>query len=207
MTVTLEPRRRLRPEQRRKLIVEAAAAEFGRRGHRDARMEDIARAAGVTKAVLYDHFPNKGALHAEVVTRASDDLVGTVVAAVSASDSDPESRFRIGLRTSFRVIEQRPDVRTLLLGEPGADLQVAQASMKAQRGARTAMAALYLSEPRFLPGMRRRKEHAEHLAQALIGMVNGLAALGVEQGLSPERLTGLAMELVWPGIEAMLAED
>ena len=87
---TKEPtRRRLRPEQRRALIVEAAAAEFGRSGHRDARMEDIARAAGVTKAVLYDHFPNKGALHAEVVSRASEDLVGTVVTAVGAADGDP----------------------------------------------------------------------------------------------------------------------
>jgi AcrR family transcriptional regulator len=206
MTVEVEPRRRLRPEQRRALIVEAAAAEFGRRGHRDARMEDIARAAGVTKAVLYDHFPNKGALHAEVVSRASDDLVATVVAAVSASDADPESRFRTGLLTSFRVIEERPDVRTLLLGEPGADLQVGQASMKAQQSARVAMAALYLSEPRFLPGMPGRRRHAEHLAQALIGMVNGLAALGVEQSLSPQRLTELAMDLVWPGIEAMLAD-
>ena len=57
----MERRRRLRPEQRRALIIGAAAGEFGRRGHRDARMEDIARAAGITKAVLYDHFPNRGA--------------------------------------------------------------------------------------------------------------------------------------------------
>jgi AcrR family transcriptional regulator len=203
MTATLV-RRRLRPEQRRALIVDAAAAEFGRRGHRYARMDDIAGAAGVTKAVLYDHFPSKGALHAEVVTRASNELVATVAAAVSASGGDPEERFRTGLLTSFRIIEQRPDVRTLLLGEPGADARVAEASARAQRSARAAMAALYLSEPRFLPGTRRRRERAEHLAQALIGMVNGLAVLGVEQRLSPERLTELAMALVWPGIDAMI---
>jgi AcrR family transcriptional regulator len=207
MTATVERRRRLRPEQRRALIVEAAAAEFGRRGHRDARMEDIARAAGITKAVLYDHFPNKGALHAEVVGRAADDLVGTVVAAVGASKGDPESRFRAGLLTSFRVIAQRPDVRTLLLGEPGADPQVGKASMQAQRGARVAMAALYLSEPTFLPGARDRRQRAEHFAQAIIGTINALAVLGVEQGLSPARLTELAMQLLWPGIAAMLEPD
>ena len=204
MATTVKPRRRLRPEQRRALIVEAAAAEFGRRGHRDARMEDIARAAGITKAVLYDHFPNKGALHAEVVSRASEDLVGTVVTAVGAADGDPESRFRAGLLTSFRIIEQRPDVRTLLLGEPGADPQVAKASMQAQRGARAAMAALYLSEPTFLAGARDRKQKAEHFAQAIIGTINALAVLGVEQKLTPERLTELTMQLLWPGIAAML---
>src|SRR5688500_6645108 len=204
MAATVERRRRLRPEQRRALIVEAAAEEFGRRGHRDARMEDIARAAGITKAVLYAHFPNKGALHAEVVSRASEDLVGTVVAAVGAAEGAPEARFRAGLLTSFRVIEQRPDVRTLLIGEPGADQQVGKASMEAQRGARAAMAALYLSEPMFLHGARDRTQRAEHFAQAIIGTINALAVLGVEQKLSPERLTDLAMQLLWPGIDAML---
>jgi hypothetical protein len=109
--------------------------------------------------------------------------------------------------TSFRVIEQRPDVRTLLLGEPGADPQVGKASMTAQRGARAAMAALYLSEPTFLPGVRDRQQKAEHFAQAIIGTINALAVLGVEQKLSPERLTELTMQLLWPGIDAMLKSE
>jgi len=204
MAAEIERRRRLKPERRRELIVAAAADEFGRRGHRDARMEDIARAAGVTKAVLYDHFDGKGALHAEVVTRASNELVVAVAAAVG-DGGDPEARFRAGILAGFRLIEQRPDVRTLLLGEPGADARVAEASMQAQRTARAAMAALYLSEPRFLAGHPRREERARHVAQGGIGAINGLAVLGVEQGLSPEELTDLAMALLYPGIEAMSA--
>lgn len=202
MAATLERRRRLRPEQRRALIVAAAAEEFGRHSHRDARMEDIARAAGTTKAVLYDHFDSKGALHAEVVTRASDELVAAVAAAVGEA-SDPKQRFRAGLEAAFRLIDQRPDVRTLLLGEPGAHAQVARASLEAQRKARAAMAALYMSEPSFLAGVPRRRERAEHIAQGGIWTINGLAALGVEQRLSPERLTDLAMDLLWPGFEEM----
>src|SRR3954452_6517565 len=116
----MEKRRRLPPEQRRGLIVAAAAEEFGRNGQRAARMEDIARAAGITKAVLYDHFPSKGALHAEVVSRASDEMVAAVAKAVLAQES-PRERFRVALRTSFEIIAARPDVRTLLLGEPGLD--------------------------------------------------------------------------------------
>ena len=204
MPVALERRRRLKPEERRALIVKAAADEFGRRGHRDARMEDIARAAGVTKAVLYDHFESKGALHAEVVTRASDELVAAVAEAVMAvAEAHPETRYRAGILAGFRLIAERPDVRTLLLGEPGADAQVAEASMRAQRKARTAMAALYMSEPSFLAGHPRRQERAERIAQGGIGAINGLAVLAVEQGLSPEELTDLAMDLLYPGIEAM----
>ena len=182
----------------------AAADEFGRRGHRDARMSDIAAAAGITKAVLYDHFEGKGELHAEVVTRASHELLAAVAAAVGQA-GDAEERFRAGILASFRLIEHRPDVRSLLLGEPGADARVARASVEAQRTARTAMAALYLSEPSFLAGARNRRARAEHVAQGAIGTINGLAVLGVEEGVSPERLTALAMDLLWPGIDAMRA--
>src|SRR3954469_25575028 len=200
--MVVEKRRRLPPEQRRGLIVAAAAEEFGRRGHRDARMEDIARAAGVTKAVLYDHFPSKGALHAEVVSRASDELVAAVAEAALAEE-DPRERFRAALRTTFEVIAARPDVRTLLLGEPGLDRQVGQASRKAQRGARKAMAALYLSSPRFLADHPERQKRAEHIAQAGIGLVNALAALGVEQRLTPAYLADLAFDLLDPALAMM----
>jgi AcrR family transcriptional regulator len=202
--IAKERRRRLRPEQRRALIVAAAADEFGRRGHADAHLEDIARAAGTTKAVIYDHFPDKRALHAEVVARAGQDLLVAVASAVGAVGArDARERSRAGILAAFELIARRPDVRTLLLGAPGAVPAVAAESVKQQRTARAAMAQLYLSEPSFLRGVRGRRERAEQVAQAGIGTINGLAVLGVEQGLSPERLTDLAMEVLWPGIDAM----
>src|SRR3954451_22653939 len=199
MPATLERRRRLKPEKRRALIVEAAAREFGRRGHRDARMEDIARAAGVTKAVVYDHFPTKSALYAEVLSRASDELVTAVTEAALAQD-DPRERFRAALRATFEVVAARPDVRRLLLGDPGADAGVTKASVKAQRRARRALTALYLFEPRFLGGRPDRDKRAEHVAQASMGLVNALAALGIEQRLSAVYLADLAFELLDPGM-------
>jgi len=204
MAIAIERRRRLRPEQRRAMIVEAAAEEFGRRGHRDARMEDIAAAAGITKAVLYDHFPSKGALHAEVIKRASQHVTEVVVAAVTeVMDREPETRFRISMHKTFEVIRDRPDVRSLLIGDIGGDVKAAKASVKAQRGARAAMTAVFLSDPLFLEGAPDRERRAEHVAQAVMGMVNGLAALEVEQNLTPEELTDLLMALLWPGIESL----
>src|SRR4051794_1273012 len=202
MAATTEPRRRLPPEQRRGLIVAAAAEEFGRNGHRAARMEDIARAAGVTKAVLYDHFPSKGALHAEVVSRASDEMVEAVAKAALAEE-DPRERFRAAMRTTFEIIAARPDVRTLLLGEPGADRLVGKASRKAQRRARQAMAAVYLYEPRFMAGRPDREKRAEHISQATMGLINALAALGVEQRLPPAYLADMAFELLDPAMAIM----
>lgn len=204
MPVAEGRRRRLRPQQRREMIVRAAAQEFGLHGHREARLEDIARGANTTKAVIYDHFPSKGALHAEVVARAAEDLLVKVAAAVGApGDRDGKSRYRAGIRASFELIAQRSDVRTLLLGAQGASPEVAAQSNEAQRTARSAMAALYLSEPSFLRGVPNRQQRAEYVAQAAIGTINGLAVLGVDDGVSPERLTKLAMDVLWPGIDAM----
>src|SRR5919112_1017853 len=59
-------RRRL-PEERPAQIVEAALAEFGERGLAGARLDDIARRAGVAKGTIYLYFPNKEALFKEMV--------------------------------------------------------------------------------------------------------------------------------------------
>jgi hypothetical protein len=142
-----------------------------------------------------------------VVARASDDLLSTVAAAVGARGGrDAKERYRAGIQASFELIAERPDVRALLLGVPGAPADVGRSSAAAQRTARAAMAALYLTEPAFLRGVRHRRQRAEQVAQAAIGTINGLAVLGVEDGLTPRQLTDLAMDVLWPGIEAMLRD-
>ncbi len=68
------PRRRLRPEQRRRVIEDAAAALFAEHGYGGARLEDIAARAEITKQLLYRHFPDKAALYMALLERHRDDL-------------------------------------------------------------------------------------------------------------------------------------
>src|SRR5688500_18827021 len=77
-------RRRLKPEARRVLIVEAAGREFGAHGCDGARLDDIAAAAGVTKPVLYRHFADKTALYLALLERHRADL-GSFAAAIPPS--------------------------------------------------------------------------------------------------------------------------
>ena len=56
------PRWRRRAEARPEEILEAALAEFTARGFEAARMEDIAKSAGLSKAAIYLYFPSKMAL-------------------------------------------------------------------------------------------------------------------------------------------------
>jgi len=57
-----EPRWRRRAEARPEEILDAALEEFTARGFEAARMEDIAKRAGLSKAAIYLYFPSKVAL-------------------------------------------------------------------------------------------------------------------------------------------------
>lgn len=62
-----EPRWRRLPEERPGQILEAALAVFAERGLAAARIDDIARQAGLSKGTIYLYFPNKEELFREVV--------------------------------------------------------------------------------------------------------------------------------------------
>lgn len=62
-------RQRLPAEVRVQHILDAALAEFSRQGYNAARMEDIARSAGLSKGGLYAHFPSKESLLQQLLAR------------------------------------------------------------------------------------------------------------------------------------------
>jgi len=66
-TSAAEPRWRRLPEERPEQILNAALVEFGERGLAGARLEDIAKRAGLSKGTIYLYFPNKEALFREMV--------------------------------------------------------------------------------------------------------------------------------------------
>ncbi|MGW0182264.1 TetR/AcrR family transcriptional regulator [Nocardia sp. NPDC003345] len=75
----MSTRRRLAPEERRELLVDAGERLFADRAYDEVLMEDVAAAAGVSRALLYRHFPNKRELFAEVYRRAAARLLDDTV--------------------------------------------------------------------------------------------------------------------------------
>ena len=84
MSVVAQPRWRRRPEDRPGQIIEAALEVFGKCGVAAARLEDIGRLAGVSKATIYLYFPNKETLFREVIR-------STVVSAIESGERAFES--------------------------------------------------------------------------------------------------------------------
>ncbi|WP_407838527.1 TetR/AcrR family transcriptional regulator [Streptomyces sp. DSM 116496] len=71
----MPPRRRLTPADRRAQLLAVGTRLFSAEPYDDVLMEDVAQQAGVSRALLYQHFPSKHALFAAVYQQASDRLL------------------------------------------------------------------------------------------------------------------------------------
>ncbi|OIJ85360.1 TetR/AcrR family transcriptional regulator [Streptomyces monashensis] len=71
----MPPRQRLAPADRRAQLLAVGARLFAAHPYADVLMEEVAAEAGVSRALLYRHFPSKHALFAAVYQQAADQLL------------------------------------------------------------------------------------------------------------------------------------
>ncbi|MBT8155779.1 TetR/AcrR family transcriptional regulator [Epibacterium ulvae] len=95
-------------------IFDAAEHLFLRKGLRGVTMEGLAKEAGVTKATLYAHFPDKEAVFAGVVVRFHTRIEEAVVHCLAQDKSVSE-------KLSDALVEKSNMVHRLLKGSPHAD--------------------------------------------------------------------------------------
>jgi AcrR family transcriptional regulator len=83
-------RTRLRAEQRRASILDAATEVFASRGYRAGKVSDVAARVGVSEPVIFQNFGSKAALYAAVLDRVAGQIRSEMQALVehygSASD-------------------------------------------------------------------------------------------------------------------------
>jgi AcrR family transcriptional regulator len=92
-------------QARREQIVTLAARLFGEKGYDGTSLRDIAEAAGITKAALYYHFPDKERLYEDVAMTRIRELLEEVKAAIEKSD-DPVEKIRLFLIASARRMDR-----------------------------------------------------------------------------------------------------
>jgi AcrR family transcriptional regulator len=81
---------RLPRDQRRVQLLDAASEVFSSKGYHAAAMDDIADAAGVSKPVLYQHFPSKLDLYLALLDQSCDRLVDVVGEALASTDDNAD---------------------------------------------------------------------------------------------------------------------
>jgi AcrR family transcriptional regulator len=201
------PRRRLPAEERRSAILDAALEVFAQHGYHAASIDDIAGVAGVSKALIYEHFPSKRHLHAALLERHVGELFERLVA--SAATSEPgEVRLRAGVDAFLSFVESRPDAFRMLFRD-AVEPEVAEVLRTLGRQAALQVAELIATEPRERrPDDDEEDEAIEMFGALLTGAVQSLAIWWDEHPKVPrERLVDRVMEFAWLGFERLRAGD
>src|SRR5580698_9299710 len=90
-------------QARRRQLLEAALEVFTSRGYHAAAMDEIADRAGVSKPVLYQHFPGKLELYLALLDESVATLTESVTDAL-ASTTDNRQRVPAPFRAFFDYV-------------------------------------------------------------------------------------------------------
>src|SRR5436305_13803104 len=101
---------RMAPERRREHRLDAALSVIREHGYAGVSVEAVARAAGVTRPVIYDHFPNLGQLLNALIEREERYALDQLQAAVPEhpETNDPVGLLVGGVSRFLHAVTERP---------------------------------------------------------------------------------------------------
>jgi AcrR family transcriptional regulator len=203
------PRRRLSAAERREQILGAAMEVFAERGYQESSMIEIAHAAGITPAVIYDHFASKAELQITLLERQTEELLMFVGKAVAGEFEDTTERLRVGVDAFFAFVEENPYAWRMLFRDPPTDPAILSTYRRIHQQA-TAGIALFLkasAPPALLEGSRAERD-LEMFAEMLKMAQNGLAVWWYDHRDVPRReLVDRVLEFCWIGLERFAAGE
>jgi TetR/AcrR family transcriptional regulator len=181
-------------------ISSAAREEFARRGYAGARVEQIARRAGVNKQLLFYYYHSKRGLFQAVLTQAAAELENAL-SNLSLPAGGPLERLRLTLQAQFEFLARNPQVVALLGQGTRSNVAFAPAVKRL---------VVLLAEGQGLGQVRDDLDPHLAAAQALVLMVGYLAMEGVvaasarplDEPALRERWREAAVDLVVNGVRA-----
>ncbi len=187
----------MRGSERRAQLLNVARRVFGKSGFHGVSMEEVATEAGVTKPILYDHFPSKKELYLALLESDLAVLHEKVREALNSPIGNRE-RIRASFEAYFDFVQEEADGFRLLMQETvGAEREFRDRVAQVREQILSEVADLIVRESKG----RLQREHAETVALALIGMGETVAQrqLGRSPEMRQEALEVL-VRLAWRGI-------
>ena len=190
---------RLPRSARRKQLLAAAQEVFVAHGYHAAAMDDIAERAGVSKPVLYQHFPGKLDLYLALMDTQAEALNAAIVDALESTDDNRE-RIHGVLSAYFDFVDGAAR------GDQGAFRLLFETDLGNEPAVRKRVEALHRRTMRAVAdvvavdtGLDR--DSAELLSVALTGAAQVAAGWWTEgRRVGKERAVGLLEALLWRGI-------
>lgn len=196
---TVPARRRLPKQARRAAILDAARAALAESGYEGAAMDDIARHAGVSKTLVYHHFPNRQAVILALLDTEHTRLLERFTVAISGGRTAREKLDR-SVATFFEAVDQYGPAFPRFFGEMAAhDPEFGAKVAQIRDGVTRAVAAVFAAEaPASAEGERLLA------ARMLTGGVEAAAELWrtspPEVRLPRDRAAAHVSALAWRGL-------
>ena len=187
---------RLPRSARRKQLLAAAQQVFVAQGYHAAAMDDIAERAGVSKPVLYQHFPGKLELYLALLDTHCAAMVERVRSAMAAT-TDNKDRVRGAMNAYFDFVDHESEAFRLvfesdLRNEPAVRERVD----RVESGCIAAITDTIMADT----GVSRAR--AELLASGLVGAAETAARFWLAGGRQVDKAEAEALltALSWRGI-------
>lgn len=158
---------------KRETILRAAARVFARSGYFNAKVADVARAAGVADGTVYLYFKNKDDLLTSIFSWAMGQFLERARAEL-AEATEPHEQLRRFVHLHFALLEQEPDIAIVF------QIELRQ-STKFMEQFSTTYLAEYLQMLRGIiqegqsKGVFRAQLNAKLIAKLLFGMLDEMA--------------------------------
>ena len=195
-----QARRRISGGERRESILVLTSRAFAERGYDGVRTAELAKSAGVSEALIYQHFRTKAELYRAAVDRSADILEDRLSSAAGPSGS-AEERLERGVNAFLEFVSDASNAwRVLALHVSDPELADYQRSLRSR--ATGALAGLHASDPR-ASGLERGQ--LEQLSEVIVGGAEALANWW-SQNPRAERaeLASLLTTFAWSGFEQLV---
>jgi AcrR family transcriptional regulator len=194
---------RLPRRERRAQLLDSALEVFVAQGYHAAAMDDIADRAGVSKPVLYQHFPGKLDLYLALLDASCDTIIANCRAALE-STHDNKQRVQATMDVFFDYVASDTGAFRLvfesdLTSEPAVREHVERVTSEC-----AAMIAEVIHEDTGLPD-----EASRLLAVSLVGMAQVSARFWLTEagGINRPDAAALVAGLAWRGIRGYPLTD
>ncbi|MEJ5915050.1 TetR/AcrR family transcriptional regulator [Pseudokineococcus sp. 1T1Z-3] len=189
------PRARLGRADRRAQLLAAAQRVFARLGYHASGMDVIAERAGITKPVLYRHFPGKRELYVAVVDRACTELEAAVRTALAGTD-DNRVRVAATIDAYFAFVDAGDGARVVFESDLTNDPAVRERLDRLDTACAAAITDVVAADT----GLPRAAAHVLAVALAGSAQVSARSWLAAGRQVPREEAAGLIASLVWRGL-------
>lgn len=194
------PRRRMARDERQSLILRHATEVFGSRGYHSVSMEDIAEHAGISKALIYQHFESKDHLYLAVIRRFQNE-VRQMVTAAWGPHGTAEDKMWEGVLAFFRWVDHDRGAWGVLYRDAVTIEGSISMSINTLRGEIAERVSLLLEHEMLAKNVHPAVvSTAPASAHAFVGAIEALADYWTDHPEhTPESLATIAMNTIWLG--------